>query len=86
MLGFEDSAQPTRKRSRQKSHLLPAATKLLWRKKRLGDFFPMNQIGSRGATYEEEAAVAFHRAIISGVTFRFAAATGCSTLGAVLRG
>jgi hypothetical protein len=28
--------------SRQKSRLLPAATKPLLRKKRLGDFFPMN--------------------------------------------
>jgi hypothetical protein len=27
--------------SRQKSRLLPAAKKLLWRKKRLGDFFPI---------------------------------------------
>jgi hypothetical protein len=29
--------------SRQKSRLLPVVKKLLWRKKRLGDFFPIHQ-------------------------------------------
>jgi hypothetical protein len=40
--GLLTSAAKMGRGSRQKPRLLPAATKLPFRKKRLGDFFPMD--------------------------------------------